>query len=143
MVAQGRASELATLVQQRTVEAVATRDVHVMALAKLAESRDPGTGEHLDRMRKYSQVLAEHLNEEGPYVDQFDQQFLEDLNRSSPLHDIGKVGIPDNILMKPGKLTSDEWDIMKQHPVIGANTLRAVLQQYPLNPILKAGVDIA
>jgi putative two-component system response regulator len=79
-------------------------------------------------MRNYSQVLAEELQQHSPYARQIDQQFLADLYRSSPLHDIGKVGIRDDILLKPGRLTSEEFAIMQQHSVIGANILdQAVL----------------
>jgi len=129
---QHRASELASMLQQRTIEAIATRDVTVLTLAKLAESRDPETGEHLERMRAYTQILAEHLSHEGPYRDQIDKQFLEDLYRSSPLHDIGKVGIPDEILLKPGPLTDAQFEIMKQHAAIGAKALEAVGSDGPL-----------
>jgi len=88
-------AKLERLVQERTAEIVETRDVTVFALARLAESRDPETGEHLERMRSYSQLLAEQLAETGPYTGTIDETFLADLYMSSPLHDIGKVGIPD------------------------------------------------
>lgn len=124
---QHRASELASMLQQRTIEAIATRDVTVLTLAKLAESRDPETGEHLERMRAYAQILAEYLSQEGPYQDQIDKQFLEDLYRASPLHDIGKVAIPDEILLKPGPLTDAQFEVMKQHAAIGAKALEDVV----------------
>ncbi len=116
-------SELERVLATRTAAIEATRDVAVFALANLADSRDPETGEHLARMRIYSQILAEHLSETGPYSHVIDDAFLDDLFRSSPLHDIGKVGLPDSILLKPGKLTSEEFDAMKQHTEIGARTL--------------------
>ena len=128
-----------TQVEQIAAAQLAT----IFAMSKLSESKDPDTGAHLERMREYCKVLAQQLSRHPRFQNIVDSEFITSIYAASPLHDIGKVGIPDNILMKPGKLTSDEWDIMKQHPVIGANTLRAVLQQYPLNPILKAGVDIA
>jgi putative two-component system response regulator len=74
-------------------------------------------------MRAYSQILAEELAREGPYADQISGQFLDDLYRSSPMHDIGKVGIRDEILLKPGRLTPAEFETMQQHSVIGANIL--------------------
>ena len=92
-------------------------------MAKVAESRDQETGGHVLRMREYSQILAEQLHSHGPYADQIDRQFLDDLYRSSPLHDIGKVGIRDEILLKPGKLTPQEFVLMRQHTTIGANIL--------------------
>jgi putative two-component system response regulator len=74
-------------------------------LAHVADSRDPETGEHLRRMRRYAQMIAEELADHGPYAKTIDGRFLEDLYRSSPLHDIGKVAVPDSILQKPGRWT--------------------------------------
>jgi len=116
-------SELRQLAEQRAEEITATQDLAVFTLAKVAESRDQETGGHLLRMREYSQVLAEELHYSGPYSGQVDRQFLDDLYRSSPLHDIGKVGIRDEILLKPGKLTAQEFAVMRQHSTIGANIL--------------------
>ena len=75
------------------------------------------------RMRSYSQIIAEELGCRGPYAEQIDAQFLEDLYRASPLHDIGKVGINDAILLKPARLTPEEFETMKEHTTIGANIL--------------------
>ncbi|MBN1590734.1 MAG: response regulator [Pirellulales bacterium] len=121
--------ELEKLVGARTREVVETRDVAVFALAKLADSRDPETGEHLERMRTYCRILAAEMSREGSYRDQIDDQFVEDIYRSSPLHDIGKVGIPDAILLKPGRLTPEEFNVMKTHTVIGARALRQAAAQ--------------
>jgi putative two-component system response regulator len=101
----------------------AVQDLAVFTLAKLAESRDNDTGNHLKRIRAYAQAIAEELKQRGPYTHLIDEKFLDDLYRSSPLHDIGKVGIPDDILQKPGSLTPEEWKIMRRHTVIGANIL--------------------
>ena len=90
-----------SLVQERTMQIAETRDIAVFVLASLAESRDPETGEHLERIRSYSHILAEELKKNSPYSEFIDNVFIEDLYRSSPLHDIGKVGIPDSILLKP------------------------------------------
>jgi putative two-component system response regulator len=127
----------------RAAEIAATRDVAVFALAKLAESRDPETGEHLERLRSYSQILAEELRTHGPYHDKIDDRFLEDLYRSSPLHDIGKVGIPDAILRKPGRLSSAEFEIMKQHTTIGAEALEQAMHLTGCGGFLAMAVDIA
>jgi len=108
-----------------------TRDVAIFAMAKLAESRDPETGEHLERMRTYSRIIAEYL----AHDDEFDEPISEDYPRliylTSPLHDIGKVGIPDCVLLKPGRLSDSEFEIMKTHTTIGAATLDAAVRQYP------------
>ncbi len=136
-------TELENLVERRAREVLATRDVAVFALAKLAESRDPETGEHLDRIRNYSRVLAEQLGGEGPYADQIDAQFLEDIYRSSPLHDIGKVGIPDAILLKPARLTPEEFEVMRRHSGIGADSLQQAVEQSSCGSFLDMAIDIA
>lgn len=127
----------------RADEIAATRDVAVFALATLAESRDPETGEHLERLRSYSQILAEELHRAGPYRAQIDLPMLEDLWRSTPLHDIGKVGIPDAILRKPGKLTPAEFDVMKRHTTIGAEALDKAMHHSGFGGFLAMAVDIA
>jgi putative two-component system response regulator len=114
---------LRQLAEERAQDIIAVQDLAVFTLAKVAESRDQETGGHLMRMRGYSQVLGEELAQGGPYAEQVGRQFLDDLYRSSPLHDIGKVGIRDEILLKPGRLTAEEFEVMQQHAVIGANIL--------------------
>ncbi len=120
-----------------------SRDVTIFALAKLAESRDPETGAHLDRIREYSKVLCEHLVKHGPYTDQIDGDFVRLVYLTSPLHDIGKVGIPDHVLLKPGALTADEFAVMKQHAAIGGATLNAALETRPDVEYLRMARDIA
>jgi len=134
--------EMEVLVKDRTEEIVATRDVVVFALAKLAESRDPETGEHLERMRRYTMIMANYLAENGPYQDQIDQRFLDDIYRASPLHDIGKVGVPDAILTKPGRLTNEEFEVMKQHCNVGADALTEVVKQNLCGDFLKMAIDV-
>ena len=140
--ARGTVSEMMEAIKQRTAEIVETRDVTVFALAKLSESRDPETGAHLERMRAYAQILGEHLAAEGPYADQIDEQYLQDLYRSSPLHDIGKVGIPDAILLKPGRLSAAEFDAMKAHALIGSEALEMVTRRGKSAGFLAMAVDI-
>ncbi len=135
-------AELDRLVKLRTREVIATRDIAVFALAKLAESRDPETGDHLERMREYCRILGEQLRMEGPYVDVVDKAFVDDLYRSSPLHDIGKVGIPDGVLLKPGRLTEDEFEIMKQHTEIGAAALEQAASTSDSGGFLRMAIDI-
>ena len=136
-------AKLERIVEERTTEIVETRNVTVFALAKLADSRDPETGEHLDRMRSYSQLLAEALAETGPYTDEIDATFLADLHMSSPLHDIGNVGTPDTILLKPGRLTPGEFEIMKQHTRIGADALEAAARHTSSGGFLSMAIEIA
>lgn len=134
---------LEELVLRRTADIVATRDITVFALAKLAESRDSDTGDHLERMRGYAQTIARQMAISGPYAGLVDKSFLEDLYRSSPLHDIGKVGIPDAILRKPDRLTTAEFELMKQHTVLGEETLRSASMHTQSGGFLMMGAEIA
>jgi len=120
-----------------------TRHIAVFTLAKLAESRDPETGRHLERIRSYSRTLAEHLLATDRFAESMSLQFVEDVFFTSPLHDIGKVGIPDSVLLKPGQLSDREFAVMKNHTSIGATTLQAAAEQYPEVEYLRIARDIA
>lgn len=115
----------------------------IFAMSKLAESRDPETGEHLDRMREYCRILATQMQSLAKYASVIDTDFIDNIYAASPLHDIGKVGVPDAVLTKPGKLDENEWVIMKTHPIVGAETLREVDRQHPGNAFVKTGIEIA
>ena len=131
-------------VEARTKEARSTRDAALMTLARLAETRDSDTGLHLERMAEYSKILGEGLRDNSPYGDRVDDQFVKELYKSSPLHDIGKVGIPDAILRKPGPLTDEEFVRMREHTTIGGDTLRNVLDRYRgQTTFLTMAMDIA
>lgn len=105
-------------------EARAAQYEVILATAKLAEYRDPETGAHLERMRRYSRALARELAKSAKWA-WIDDQYIEAVFYASPLHDVGKVGIPDAVLLKPGKLTQDEWVQMQKHAAIGADVLSA------------------
>lgn len=119
-----------------------SRDIVIFALANLAEARDNDTGNHLERIRYYSKVLAEHIysDDTGRSVSPV---FIENLLLTSPLHDIGKIGIPDFVLLKPGRLDEKEYDIMKKHTNIGYDALRAAIEKYPNAEYLKMSAEIA
>ena len=123
--------------------AMETRDLAIFAMAKLAESRDPETGAHLERMRSYSRVLAHHLSKQPKFAGQVDNDYVRMIYLTSPLHDIGKVGIPDCVLLKPARLSDREFEIMKQHALIGAETLEAALLEHPGAEFLRMGRHIA
>src|SRR5208282_310173 len=108
-----------------------TRDLTMFALAKLSESRDPETGAHIERVQSYARLIARHLSDELKACYGVDDEYIRLLYQTSPLHDLGKVGVPDAILLKPGKLTAEEFAIMKTHTLIGAETLDAALRRYP------------
>lgn len=130
-------------VHERTAEVERTQQATVFSLARLAESRDPETGEHLERMRRYVRELAIEMATWAKYDQIIDSGFVETLYYSSPLHDIGKVGVPDAILLKPGKLSPEEFDIMKTHALIGGDTLRDANEETGGNLFLEMGRDIA
>ena len=115
----------------------------IFGLAKLAEARDPDTGFHLERIRHYCQLLAEKLMELPEYQDVVDRNFIDALYITAPLHDIGKVAIPDNILLKKGKLTEEEFELMKVHTIKGAETLKAIADEFGGIEYLQIGIDIA
>ncbi len=127
----------------RRIVALETRDLAVFMMAKLAESRDPDSGEHLERVRNYARSLAQQLYKKQEFASELDQCFIDLIYETSPLHDIGKVAIPDNILLKPGKLSDAEFGIMSGHTVEGAKTLQAALDQYPNARFLQMARDIA
>lgn len=115
----------------------------IFALARLAEERDNCTGRHLERVSLFCKLLAEGLRDRGWYTDEITDLFVRDIERCAPLHDIGKVGIPDSVLLKPGKLTGEEWAIMRRHPEIGAETLDGILAAAPRSSFLVMGRDVA
>jgi putative two-component system response regulator len=123
--------------------ALDTRDITIFCLAKLVESRDPDTGAHLERIREYCRVIAQHLSGQSRFCEQVDGQFVETIYLTSPLHDIGKVGLPDSVLLKPGRLTEEEFEIMKKHTIIGAETLTLALRKRPETGFLRMARDIA
>lgn len=118
------------------------RDLTLVALAKLAEHRDSDTCQHVDRVTQYALALAEYLSKGEEYGDQIDEDFLHRLKYAVPLHDIGKVAIPDAILRKPGRLTVEEMAIMRTHSDIGAETLRRVMKKAPEAEFFKPAIDV-
>lgn len=117
----------------------------VKGLAKLAESRDPETGDHLFRMSHYSAIIAEQLALTEKYRTLITPAYVRDILQFAPMHDIGKVGISDSILLKPGKLDAQEMQAMQQHPVIGGDVLRRCEQQMNAvgRSVFQIGIEIA
>ncbi|MDJ0873785.1 MAG: response regulator [Desulfobacterales bacterium] len=105
---------------------VRTQNAIIFGMAKLTESRDDDTGKHLERIEKYVEILAREL---GKTDDSINEHWIEQVKATSALHDIGKVGIPDAVLQKPGRLTSDEREVIQLHPEIGGDTLNAVREK--------------
>ncbi len=134
---------IALLGQIRLRERNEARDATILALAKLAEHRDPETGAHLERVQQFCRILCEALAQSPKYEGIIDHEFIDNIVRSSPLHDIGKVGVPDHILLKQGRLTPDEFEVMRRHATIGGDTIRSVVEQLRTRSFLQMGMQIA
>lgn len=119
--------------QQMTIETIVS----------LVETRDPETGQHIVRTQHYARALAVHSKQSGLFPDILTDDYIETLYNAAPLHDIGKVGIPDRILLKPGKLTDEEFEIMKTHTSLGRNALQKTGKNDPDNYFLIMGAQIA
>lgn len=111
-------------VQRRAQEITAIQDVTILAMASLAETRDPETGNHIRRTQNYVKALALHLRDDPRYSETLTDSYIDLLYKSAPLHDIGKVGIPDRILLKPGRFTPDEFELMKTHTTLGFKAIQ-------------------
>jgi putative two-component system response regulator len=127
-------------VESRTGELLTTQKAVIYGLAKLAESRDNDTGDHLARIQLYVTILAKSLRKHHPEID---DEFIKNLTLASSLHDIGKVGVPDAILLKQGRLTSAERGIMELHTVIGGDCLSSIQSQLGGNDFLEMAREIA
>lgn len=139
-----KSSYLEAEVERRTQEVHDVQDVTIHALASLAEARDNDTGNHILRTQRYVWVLANQLRNHPRFAPHLDAQTIEWLYKSAPLHDIGKVGIPDAILLKPGKLTAEEFEIMKTHTTLGRDAIAQAETRLGRNvPFLRVAKEIA
>ena len=134
---------LADTVRERTKELYATRAATIESLASLVETRDLETGGHIRRTQRYVRILAESLRESRPEKWSLSDETVELLYSSAPLHDIGKVGIPDTILLKPGKFTPEEFELMKKHTLYGYKTLISAEKNLGESGFLRLGAEIA
>ena len=127
-------------VDKRTRALMRTRDAVIFGLAKLAESRDDETGKHLERICKYVELLAQEIADGDGKIDGVP---IDILSTTAALHDIGKVGVPDAVLLKPDKLTEEEREIIQEHPGIGGDTLMAIKRRWGEDHFLIAASQIA
>ena len=121
-------TELAALVEKRTYAIEQLQDVVIEAMGEMAEYRDQETGSHIRRTMEYVRLLAEATALNGHYTEQLTREYIGILYKSAPLHDIGKVGVPDRILLKPGRLTPEEFTLMQKHTLYG-ETIISNLEQ--------------
>lgn len=135
--------ELERMVEEKVREILQSQLSTIVAISKLVEYRDIETGQHIERVQMFCKVLALSLKDFSSRGLSVDDEFADTIYWAAALHDIGKVGIPDNILLKPNCLTPSEREIMKSHTIIGARALEEVRQKYPRNKFLNMGIEIA
>lgn len=119
------------------------KEVTLYALATLAETRDVETGKHLERTSQYVSIIAKELQKLPQYKSYLTNDYIDDLVKSAPLHDIGKVGIRDSILLKPGKLNDEEFELMKTHCAIGSDTLRDASEKLDFQSFLSIAIQLS
>jgi HD-GYP domain-containing protein (c-di-GMP phosphodiesterase class II) len=124
-------------------ELLLTQDITIESMANLAEYRDHETGGHIKRTRMYVRLLAEHIKQQDKYKHFLSDENIDMLYKSAPLHDIGKVGIPDNILLKPSGLTKEEVEVMKTHSTIGHDVIESSIRKLGKNSFLTIAAEIA
>ena len=129
--------------QERQLNLTIMLDVLKNSLADIVESRDENTGEHILKTATYVRIIAEKLLQEGVFADELNEDFIERIVKSAPLHDIGKIHVPDAILNKPGKLTAEEFEIMKTHTVEGGKIIEHIIKLTPDPQYLMDARDIA
>ncbi|MCK5516450.1 MAG: two-component system response regulator [Desulfobulbaceae bacterium] len=134
---------LEDLVRERTRQLELTQEVTIECMGTLAEYRDPETGGHIKRIQYYVKLLADYLKDHPKFEDFLNGATIDLLFKSAPLHDIGKVGVRDNILLKPGKLTSEEFDKMKKHVVYGRDALAIQEKRLGKDSFLSLAREIA
>ena len=135
--------ELENEVAEKILEIEDSQQSAIIALAKLTEARDHDTGQHVERVQYLSKVLSTSLKDNTKYTKIIDNQFIQDIYYASALHDIGKINIPDSVLLKPGKLTNEEFDIIKSHVKTGEKILSDMVKFYPKSRLVILGRQIA
>lgn len=136
-------SRLQKEVKEKLQEVEEAKRASTIALTEATGQRDQETGEHIERVQRSCQLLAVKLKEKGTYGDYLNEEYIVHIFYASPLHDVGKVGIPDYILQKPDKLTPEEFEVIKTHTTIGFQMIDRVQKRYPNNRILDMGKIIA
>ena len=135
--------QLEFLVQERTRELQLTQDITIESMGTLAEYRDPETGGHIKRTKNYLRLLATHLKNHPKFAHFLNDTVIDQLCKSAPLHDIGKVGVRDHILLKPDKLTVDEFEQIKKHTIYGHDTIKVSEQKLGSHSFLSLAREIA
>lgn len=128
-------------------ELLQLQEIFLITLAEMVGSKDFGTGEHIQRTAQLVKIISQELKERGYYQDEIDDNFIRNLSFAAPLHDVGKINTPDAILMKPGKLTNEEFEQMKQHTIVGGEIIQKIIDKLPKDShfmeILKVAKNVA
>lgn len=135
--------QLTDLVNEKVKEITEAQLATITALSNITESRDNDTGSHVERLKVGCAIVAEALSKNERYQALITSDFIRTIQYASVTHDIGKVGVKDSILLKPGKLTAEEFEHIKTHPIIGAKVMRQVYDNYPGNKYIEMGIEIA
>jgi putative two-component system response regulator len=130
-------------VLERTREIQQTQDVAIYCLASLAETRDNETGNHIRRTQHYVKLLAKYLQDHPRFRHQISDKYIDILFKSAPLHDIGKVGVPDRILLHPGKLEGEDWEEMKRHAQYGRDAILTAENDLGSTSFLRLAREVA
>ena len=130
-------------VKERTRELAMVQEATIESMSSLTETRDPDTGGHIKRTQNYIRLLADYLRKQPGFIRFLDDEAIDLLSKSAPLHDIGKVGVSDRILLKPGKLTEQEFEEMKQHTVYGRDTILVAERKLGNTSFLRIAREIA
>ncbi len=138
---KGYRDHLEKLVSQRTEELAHAQEATIASMAIMAEYRDPETGGHIQRTKSYVRALAIEISKTNPQT--INEQMLEILYQAAPLHDIGKVAIPDAILLKPARLTAEEFSVMEKHTLYGSEAIRRTETILGRNELLRVAAEIA
>jgi adenylate cyclase len=131
------------LLKEKTSLQLRTQEAMLETIANITETRDPETGGHIRRTRSYVKTLAEHIRNKPAYVDTVNDAYIEHLLQSAPLHDLGKVGVPDHILLKPGRLTAEEFEEIKKHTLYGKRVIDAAQAKLGKTSFLRFAGEMA
>lgn len=130
-------------VQKKTQELAQMQNALIIVLADIVESRDENTGAHVRKTARYTEIILNSLRKKGYYNDDLTDQFISDVVHSAPLHDVGKIQVPDAILNKPGRLTDEEFEIMKKHTIAGHNIISQAISLVPNSGYLSEARNLA
>lgn len=130
-------------VQKKTEELAQMQNALIMVLADIVESRDKNTGAHVRKTAAYTEIILDEMKKKGYYADTLTDTFISDVVNSAPLHDVGKIQVPDAILNKPGRLTDEEFEVMKQHTIAGHDIISQAIDLVPNSGYLNEARNLA